>query len=188
MSVGWPRRISARSRPARATARGSRSAPVREWSGGQHRAAAPPCKERERLTLLEADRVRQAVQPVGRVEVIPRQQSVVRRGGEEHNVRAGVVLSLEAELALPARHASLDRDAVPDLPLRHPFADGVDLPSCLVSGVAGLVHNHVTDPAVFPEVAVAAADLATRGRVSGSAREAKVAAREEGGLTPHALT
>ena len=102
--------------------------------------------------------------------------SVVRRRGEEANVRAQVVATGETLHAVAAGHARLDGHSLAHLERRHLAPDGGDHPAGLVAQDQGCVHDVRPDPPVLVVVDVGAAyahradldqDLVRRGSRNG---------------------
>ena len=121
---------------------------------GERGALAGPDADRQRLeerALLVAHPLRDD-EEVARVDAQKLQErAVVGRRGEELQVGAQVVAPGEALLAVPARRAWLDRDAVARPDVRDLGADGLHLAGDLVPEDDRAVDDVVADP---PELEV----------------------------------
>ena len=102
---------------------------------------------------------------VGQLEAQPRlvrdillKHAVHRRGGEEDDVRAQVVLALAAKLAVAAGLARLQRDAIAHLQVRDVLADLDHNAARLVTQHERRLDDEVADRARLIVVQVAAAD------------------------------
>lgn len=108
----------------------------------------------EEGALLEGDVVREAVQPLGGVQLVALEGAVVGVDAGEADVGAQVVAALLAQEAGVAGDAGLDGDAVAGLEGGDALADAEDDAGGLVADDAVAFEDDGADLAGFPEVDV----------------------------------